>query len=213
MKIWIRKLVAAMLVWLVLLGAVMYGEFIEVPPVRPQEGEGILAQLQARLPDGLPKESSNASIGHYGGHYINSRVRNTMSPYGGFLKGNAGYIYGGWAFVCPNFPVTITEAQALARTTMPGWSADMRREWDESSGYIVDELAAYLCGAAAAIENGWDNNHVLRGDIERAIACYRVLHAAAYLSKQRGYPADRQTDLELFLGFVRTYIDHLETLQ
>lgn len=190
--------------------AVACGEWVDVPNVRQQSGSRVLDEIQAKLPQGTPQESNWISRGHYGAHYLNSYVRNHLSPHGGFSTGNAAYVYGGRAFVFPNPPVRISEAMQRSGHPMPGWDARMAATWDNSSGYVADELSAYIMGTIAGIQYGWDSNHTLRGSFDRAVHCWYVLRAVAEIARERGYSyAD---DLDDFVAQSLDYLRQLESM-
>lgn len=182
-------------------------EWIDVPTIKTQKGEGILAQIEARSPQGVPKYKALDMKGHYGAHFLNSHIRNTLSPYYGFTNGNAGYFYGGKALVLPVPQIKLQEIFDFVPEAKPLWG-QVLSQWNDNALYPLDEISAYICGLTAQIEGNSTNHSQMKSDCKNARIGLNCIEAIVNLT--RGYKYSRE--IINFVMWCNSYINQLEKL-
>jgi hypothetical protein len=181
--------------------------WIKVPKLYDVPDTSLRNEILARLPRTNEYNvggGNSISFGHYGGHYMNSWMRN---KYGNGFATCGIYVYGGYAFVCPQPRgyFTLSELVQRAGGYFPGGPADPIRTWNNEPFYVLDELIAYTHGTIAGLQgDGGNSNHTLSGSYDNAKHMLRISKVAVKLCYERRYPYAKEVD-----QFVR----HVERVQ
>lgn len=180
----IELIIAGLLIWwaFVVVGTT-HGECVDVPCVRPQRGPGILSDIDARLRDrSIQSGERTCGRGHYGGHGLNSQIRNER---GG--AANAAYVGDGKALVLPEpRNVRLSEVVQL-RGMLSGALQKALVYWEHQPLYLLDELSAYYLGTRAGIEAG-DRSSRTRGSYQAGREVLRHCQRLVEVCRARGYP-------------------------
>lgn len=161
--------------------------WVKLPEVRRQIGSGLVAEIVARLPDtSNMRGEDSVGQGHYGGHGLNSHVRNTYGR--GTNTDNASYMPRGWAFVAPE-PTRFTLREVIARTSTPYPSSSVTvRYWNRQPLCAIDEYSAYANGTIAGIEAGQAQSNRTRDSFRFASALLDHVRTVGILARETGYP-------------------------
>jgi len=163
------------------------GEWVEVPAIRQSGISGVLGEIEDRMPANHQYRDSDVQTwAHEMQHGLNSRIRNAM---GGTANVQGIYFPGGWACVLPE-PRSFTLAEVAARTPTSGRTAtyqlylvQQQRDWNSEPLYLIDELSAYLVGAAVGLQLGRD----VTSDLSHAREMHGYCVVLYQLARERGY--------------------------
>jgi len=186
-----------------LFAAAVHGEWVEIPPVRDSPYEGVIGEIEDRMPrPGRYTGHANRNLwAHETCHFLNSR----LSP-----SGWAFYLPGGWALRVPS-QNGVTLAQVASRTQKHGPAFDLyvvrlRSFNDRVPLVLFDELSAYICGLVAGIETGYSRVEIIN-DYNLAVEMHSHCLVLAGLLRQTGY--SHTDELIEFLTVTGRYLREL----
>jgi len=179
--------------------------WINIPTIRPQNGDNILAQLHARLPNGLPRLNEIDMKAHYGTHFLNNYIRNNISPYKGWENGNCGYFSGGSAIVLPVPKIKLRNVLEFVDGAMNLWSSAIPH-WNNNALYVLDEISAYTNSLQAQIEEKSNNYAQMQNDYKNAMIGVNCMEAIMNLSRHYTH----SSDIYHFIIWCSKYLNELK---